>query len=75
MVETAIPTMASSMIVFHVLATVCMSLRFYSKRISKTKYFLDDWVLIVAWVRKSLPPASTGIYEPGERLKLTCKRL
>ncbi|KAK3396957.1 hypothetical protein B0T20DRAFT_414909 [Sordaria brevicollis] len=50
MVETAIPAMASSMIVFHVLATVCMCLRFYSKRKTKTKYFLDDWVLMVCWV-------------------------
>ncbi|EGO56130.1 hypothetical protein NEUTE1DRAFT_138333 [Neurospora tetrasperma FGSC 2508] len=42
--------MASSMIVFHLIATICMSLRFYSKRLSKTKYFLDDWVLLFAWV-------------------------
>ncbi|EAA34165.1 hypothetical protein GE21DRAFT_3658 [Neurospora crassa] len=42
--------MASSMIVFHLIATVCMSMRFYSKRLSKTKYFVDDWVLLFAWI-------------------------
>ncbi|KAK3396963.1 hypothetical protein B0T20DRAFT_500500 [Sordaria brevicollis] len=38
------------MLGFLAIATICMSLRFYSKRVSKSKYFLDDYVLIASWI-------------------------
>lgn len=48
--KTHVPLMFGSMLPFHIIATSCMCLRFYSKRVSKTRYFIDDYVLILSWV-------------------------
>lgn len=53
--KSHVPMMFSSMLAFQVVATLCMCLRFYSKRVSKAKYFLDDYVLIASWVRADNP--------------------
>ncbi|KAK3396952.1 hypothetical protein B0T20DRAFT_440355 [Sordaria brevicollis] len=42
--------MYATMLTFDVIAMACMCLRFYSKRISKAKWFPDDYVLFVSWV-------------------------
>ena len=48
------PMMFSSMLTFHIVATLCMGIRFYSKRLSLARHFLDDYVLIASWVRTAL---------------------
>lgn len=47
---TQVPLMFCSMLLFHTIAILCMSLRLYSKRVSKTRYFIDDYVLILSLV-------------------------
>ena len=50
-VKSHVPMMFGNMLAFHIVATLCMCLRFYSKRVSRAKYFPDDYVLIASWVR------------------------
>ncbi|KAK3396956.1 hypothetical protein B0T20DRAFT_470560 [Sordaria brevicollis] len=61
---SAVPLMAGSMVTFHLLATVCMALRLYSKRLSMTRYFLDDYVLIAGWVSLDLHTTKYGLGFP-----------
>lgn len=53
-VKSFVPMMFGNMLAFHIVATLCMCLRFYSKRVSRAKYFIDDYVLIISWLRNEL---------------------
>ena len=58
MAQDTAETIVVTIVPFHVLATMFMSLRLYSKHLSKAKYYLEDYVLILAWVRTSFHPAT-----------------
>lgn len=60
-VKSHVPMMYGNMLAFHIVATLCMCLRFYSKRVSRAKYFLDDYVLIASWVRTEIFPTLKGL--------------
>lgn len=59
-------TIVVTIVPFHVLATMFMSLRLYSKRLSKANYSPDDYVLMVAWV--SILPTSRPVSGMSLRL-------
>lgn len=58
-----------------VLSTVFVGMRFWSRAVILRSFLLDDWLLLLAWVRScgSLPYAD-GILPSRERLGLTPQR-
>lgn len=43
----------ATLVIFVVLASAAVALRFYSRHISRGRYFAYDWMVLVALVRKS----------------------
>lgn len=50
MAKDATGILYGGMITYLVVSLVFICLRFYSKRIAKGKFYLDDWVLVLSFV-------------------------
>ena len=65
MAKNATGMLWGCMIAYLVVSLVFICLRLYSKRIAKSKFYLDDWVLVSSFVSIFLLPLSTGYNRPN----------
>ena len=53
--ETRQSSLYEAIITTYILAFIAVSLRFYSRRLKKAGWWLDDWMILIALVSIPLP--------------------
>ena len=62
--DTMVPSIIASNAICFAIACIAVVLRFLARRMSKTKYEADDWLVLVGLVRRvPLLPSHFGIHD------------
>ncbi|KAJ4413414.1 hypothetical protein N0V85_003572 [Neurospora sp. IMI 360204] len=71
--KDALGVLFGGMITYLVVALVFICLRFYSKRIAKSKFHLDDWVLVLSFTNNGLGVPVEKLRAGGDMVKVMQK--